>query len=242
MIDFHSHVLPNVDDGSRDIQESLEMLRMSANQGIKTMVATPHFYVEQDTVEGFLSKRKKAFDVLMQNCKEQNLPHIECGAEVYFFNELSQLDNVESLSIASSRYILIEMPFEIWTNRTFDSLYNLIIRKRLIPIIAHIERYIPIQRDMRKIKTLMDMDVLVQINGSFINNWRTRRKALSFIKMGKVHLLGSDCHNIENRKPNLKKSFDIIEKKLGIETVATINSNGKKILESTSWTCEDVKL
>jgi len=234
MIDFHSHILPNIDDGSRDVEESLELLRMSANQGIDTMVATPHFYVEQDTVESFLKKRQRAYDALMEHTKGENLPDVKWGAEVYFFNELSQLENVERLSIGSGRYILIEMPFEVWTKRTFDSLYNLMARKRLIPIIAHIERYIPVQRDMKKINTLLDMDVLVQMNGSFINNWKTRRKALGLLKKEKVHLLGSDCHNIGSRKPNLQSAFEIIEKKLGIEKINEIDNQGKKILESTS--------
>jgi len=234
MIDFHSHILPNIDDGSRDVNESLELLRLSANQGIDTLVATPHFYVERDTVESFLIKRQKAYDTLIEHIKEEDLPHVECGAEVYFFNELSQLDNVESLAIGSSRYILIEMPFEIWTKRTYDSLYNLRVKKRLIPIIAHIERYFPVQRDMKKINALLDMDVLVQMNGSYINNWQTRRKALSLLKRDKVHILGSDCHNTENRKPNLKSAYDIIEKKLGINKIMEIDTVGKKILESTS--------
>ena len=230
MIDFHSHILPSIDDGSRNVDESIALLKMSADQGIDRIVATPHFYMDQDTIESFLEKRQRSFETLLER-DLNGLPQIELGAEVYFYEELCQADLLSDLAVGGGRYILIEMPFEAWTRRLLDALYRMSIKRRLIPIIAHLERYLPFQKDMGKIQALFTMDVLIQINGSFINNRKTRRQAMKWLKYGNVHILGSDCHNMENRKPNLGPAFEAIEKKLGMSKINEIYQYGQMILD-----------
>ena len=121
IVDFHSHLLPAVDDGSKSLQESMELLRMEAEQGIRHVVATPHFYPQHDFPERFLKRRAEAEMILREEmAKYQGLPELSIGAEVYFFNRMSESDVVSQLTIDQKRCILIEMPGPPWS----DSMYR----------------------------------------------------------------------------------------------------------------------
>ena len=99
-------------------------------------------------------------------------------------------------------------------------------------IIAHIERFIDFQKGTNYINELLSLGPLVQMNGEYINGFFTKSKALNMIREGKVQLLGSDCHNLDRRCPNLGKAFSTIEKKLGQDFVDKINKIGYDIIYS----------
>ena len=117
MIDFHSHILPGIDDGSKDVAESLAMLSALKEQGVDTVVATPHFYANHHSVEEFLRRRQKAMDRLSAELSE-GAPTIVLGAEVRYYEGISHLQNLESLCIGDSKLLLLEMPFYKWTEYT----------------------------------------------------------------------------------------------------------------------------
>lgn len=234
MIDFHTHVIPDIDDGSRSVCESIQMLRMSADMGVDTIVATPHFYAGQKSISEFISRRKHAFDSLMEACAaeaEAEVPDIVLGAEVEFFPGMSGEADISLLCIADTRYMLLEMPFEPWSRRTMNEVRALLSVYGINPIIAHIERYFSIQGN-DTINGLLDMEVPVQINGSYLINTQSRRKALKLFKENCAHLLGSDCHNMTSRKPNLDKACEIIKRKLGNEKLNQIEALGRSILQA----------
>ncbi len=225
VIDFHSHVLPGIDDGSNSIAESVAMLRMEAEQGIKHVVATPHFYARYDTPERFLKKRLEAERQLREEMQKHNgLPQISIGAEVYFFNGISESDAILELTIDSKRYILIEMPQAPWTDAMYRELEGIYIKRGLIPIVAHVDRYIRPFRTFGIPQRLEELPVLVQANAEFFLNRGTSAMALRMLRDGKIHLLGSDCHNLQSRKPNLESAVKVIEKRLGEEALARIHS------------------
>ena len=116
VIDFHSHILPGIDDGSKDLETSLEMLRMSAAQGVTDMVATPHFYASKEGFETYLEKRIHAFETLCAS-RTPDMPRIRLGAEVAFFKGISQAEKIEKLAEQTGRILLLEMPFMEWTDR-----------------------------------------------------------------------------------------------------------------------------
>ena len=119
-VDFHSHILPGVDDGSKSVEESLELLRMEAQQGIRHVLATPHFYASHDTPERFLKRRAAAWEKLRAAmANEPGLPEVTLGAEVYYFNGISDSDVLKELTIGKKRFILIEMPLPPWTDRMY---------------------------------------------------------------------------------------------------------------------------
>ena len=176
VIDFHSHILPGIDDGSRSLEQSIAMLKMEAEQGIRKVVATPHFYAQHDKPERFLQKRAEAEKLLREEmAKHNDLPELEIGAEVYFFSGISDSDITSELTIGEKRYILIEMPMPPWSERIYRELENLWIKQDLVPIVAHIDRYIAPLRTFGIPKRLEELPVLVQANAEFFLEKSTRR-------------------------------------------------------------------
>lgn len=113
MIDFHSHILPAMDDGSRNIEESLQMLRMLQEQGVERVIATPHFYADENPPDVFLRRRADAWEHLRAHLT-QGLPHVLLGAEVHYFQGISRTAQVRQLCIQDTGVLLLEMPFSGW--------------------------------------------------------------------------------------------------------------------------------
>lgn len=215
MIDIHTHTLPEIDDGSSSVSESVEMLRLQYNMGVDTVIATPHFYIEKADPKLFLETRRAAAEKLMtalDGIKER--PALAFGAEVQFYPELYSLEELNSFCFSGTRYILVEMPFAKWSEYTYRALERLYTDRGVTPIVAHIERYMGYQSD-DVISRLIEANALVQINGNFVISRKTRRKALGMIKDGAVCFIASDCHNLSFRKPNLAEAFGKVTKKLG---------------------------
>ena len=215
-VDFHSHILPGVDDGSRSVEESLEMLRAEARQGIGTVVATPHFYANHDTPERFLRRRAAAWEMLQTAmAQEAGLPEVILGAEVYYFSGISDSDQLHRLTTGQKRYIMLEMPTVPWTQNMYQEMENIYTKHGITPIIAHIDRYISPLRHRQILDRLEELPVLVQANSDFFLRPITAPLALRMLKEKRIHLLGSDCHNCSTRKPELGRAIEKIEKHLG---------------------------
>lgn len=231
MIDMHTHVLPRIDDGSKSSDMSLEMLKESYRQGVNALVATPHFYIKSDDIESFLEKREASFKRLAEKVKnEDEIPDIYLGAEVFYFNGISKMDNIEKLCINSGKYILLEMPFSKWNSRVFQEVDDLIYNRRLTPVIAHLERFVNFQKGTDNIERLISMKVIPQMNGENLMGFFNKGKALKWLSDGVIKLLGSDMHNTESRPQNLGKACEIISKKLGSGILDDIEKLSKEII------------
>lgn len=231
MIDFHSHILPKIDDGSKSSDMSVEMLNISFQQGITHIVATPHFYLRENKgVQDFIDYRissLKALEKKLENCPT---PEIILGAEVYYFRGMSEFENLDKLCIENTNYLLLEMPFERWNDKILNDVDNIHIKRNIVPVIAHLERYIQFQKGTDYIERLVGLGFPIQVNADFFNNFFTRGKAIKLLQSGIVKLLGSDCHNLDSRRPNLGQACDIIRKKVGNDALENITDFSKKIL------------
>ncbi len=207
-VDIHSHVLPNMDDGSKSTLESRRMLIKSEEQGIRYLAATPHFYPEENSPEQFLERRQEAADQLRQEW-QPGLPKILLGAEVYYFDGISRAVEISRLCIEGTSLLLLEMPFVPWTDRMLAEVRYLNERSDLTILLAHIERYLRFQRK-RVWDELLEAGILMQCNADFFIHLRTRYKALGMLKKGRIHFLGSDCHNMSARPPHLGEAVRLI--------------------------------
>lgn len=231
IIDFHSHILPGMDDGSSSAAESLEMLRMEAQQGIRHVVATPHFYPQYDTPERFLRRRAEAEAILRKEMQQHTgLPGLSVGAEVYYFPGIGNSEAVSGLTIGGKKGILIEMPASPWSGAMYRELEDLHRKQGLLPIVAHVDRYIGRFRTHGIPERLLDVPVLVQANAEFFLRRSTASMALRMLQENKIHLLGSDCHNLTSRKPNLGQAIGLIEKRLGTDMIAQIINAEQSVL------------
>ena len=231
VVDFHSHLLPLVDDGSKSIDESIALLRMEAEQGIRRVVATPHFYPQHDSPDRFLKRREMAERELRDAMREHaGLPELSIGAEVYYYRGISDSDAISELTIDNKRCILIEMPGSPWTDVMYRELEALYVKRGLIPIIAHLDRYIGRFRTFGIPKRLAELPVMVQANADFFLDRATSSMAMRMLSHGGIHLLGSDCHNLDTRKPNLGEAVDRIRKRLGDDALMRINACEQDVL------------
>lgn len=233
IVDFHSHVLPELDDGSRSAEQSIAMLQKEAEQGIHQVIATPHFYAHTDDPMRFLRARSQSEALLREEmAKYPSLPSLAVGAEVYYFNGISDSDVLSELTIDQKRYILIEMPMCQWTERMYKDLEGIWIKQGLTPVIAHIDRYISPFRTFGIPRRLEELPVLVQANAGFFLHRSTRNMALRMLRQGRIHVLGSDCHDMQDRAPNLGEAVNIIEKKLGQSSLDRIHYYEDEILNT----------
>ena len=230
-VDFHSHILPGIDDGSKTVEQSIAMLTMAAEQGIECVVATPHFYPSYDTPEHFLEKRARAEAELREALQQRtDLPEVIVGAEVYFFRGISQSELLPELTIRGKRCILLEMPPAPWSEDIYRELEEIWDKWGIPPIIAHIDRYIGPFRTYGIPKRLSCLPVLVQANADFFLEKATAGMAMRMLKRDQIQLLGSDCHNLTSRKPNLGDALERIRQKLGQETVDEIHALASEVL------------
>lgn len=234
-IDFHTHILPGVDDGSRSVEESVGLLCMEAEQGIRCVVATPHFYANHDSPERFLKRRKMAWDRLREVIKDRaELPEVVLGAEVYYFPGMSDCDELQKFTVGKSRHMLLEMPCSPWTESMYREIEAIRTKQGITPIIAHIDRYIGPFRTFGIPKRLEDLPVLVQANAEFFLSRVSAGMAMRMLQQDRIHLLGSDCHDLKQRKPNLEMALTAIEKRLDKTAYSRIREYEEAVLKEAT--------
>lgn len=232
IIDFHSHILPGIDDGSASVEESAAMLRQEAEQGVEHVIATPHFYAHHDTPSRFLDRRNEAEARLRQAVSGQaGLPRLEVGAEVYFFPGISDSERLSELTIGGKRCILLEMPPSPWTESMYREMEQIWLKRGITPVIAHVDRYIGPLRTHRIPERLAELPVLVQANASFFLKQSTSAMAMRMLRRDQIHLLGSDCHNLRYRPPNLGHAVEKIRRILGEDVLERIGEYQRSVLD-----------
>lgn len=198
MTDTHTHILPGMDDGAQDLKESLSMLRMCRKQGVDTVILTPHFYPDRESLERFLQRRDQAFRQLQAALPSQ-APRLVLGAEVAWFPGIERMQQIRQLCIGDTRYLLLELPYEAWTDAQLNSVWELAANGAVIPVLAHVERYLHLQRH-GQMQALMDMQLPMQLSAGIFSKFFGRKKALKLMQRGQW-MIGSDCHNLTNRLP-----------------------------------------
>lgn len=205
--DTHTHILPGIDDGAKNKEESQKMIEMLKNQGITDVIFTPHFYNYETTLDKFVQKRDTAFEQIKDSLGDIKA---HMGAEVYLVDTLFGIDDISELCIDKSNYILVELPFNEHNQEKILSMLNrLCVTFQVIPILAHLEKYHSFfNSDF--LHEISKIECLVQIDIDSLKHPFLRKKINKFIERGYIQFVGSDCHNLKERKPN----FDVLEKNL----------------------------
>ena len=232
LIDFHTHILPGIDDGSRDEGMTLAMLKEEAGQGVGLVVATPHFYANRTSMDGFLRRRDDALERTKRALEGAagQMPDLTTGAEVYYFRGIGKADAVSKLCVGDTRTMLLEMPFEQWTEDVYRDVEQLVRSKGLDIVLAHVERYVEFQKDVGIWDRVMALPLTRQINAgsllkrrSLFHRDRTRKFCMDLLKEYPDTIIGSDCHNMTSRVPNLALGRAEIERELGAEALRRVD-------------------
>lgn len=210
--DLHCHFLPGMDDGCKTPEESVRLLEEQYRQGCRGVAATPHYYAVE-SIESFLTRRKKAAGRLLAELRTRSpvaIPNICFGAEVAFRETLESEQELERLCYGKSRYLLLEMPFTPWTDRTVRGVERIANLLGVVPVIAHIERYSSVA-EPAYIEALMNLNVLIQLNAGNFAGGSTERKALRLVRNGNIQILGTDSHNMATRSPNMEAAIESLQ-------------------------------
>ena len=228
MIDFHSHFLPAIDDGSRSPAQSEQMLRSSFAQGVEVIAATPHFYAWHMDPKQFLSRRQRALESICYD--EGTMPQILLGAEVAYYDSMQFSEELGLFCIGKSRLLLVEMPFTVWTERMVKNIASLPVNQGVTPVLAHIERYLHYGKNKKWLPFLQEQGVLIQSNCEFFLSRLRGRHAVKLLQQGVIQFLGTDCHNMEDRQPNMEQTIRKIVAMGGRKRLAEVEATAKKLL------------
>lgn len=231
MIDFHCHLLHGIDDGSRSLEKSIEILKKSGEQGVEKIVATPHFYASEMSIDSFLKKRQTAYEELTAEIREPGLPELMLGAEVAFFDNMSDSERMADLTVRGTDIIMVEMPFVDWEEYHLREIEKL--ASEYTVIIAHIERFIN-RRNKKKINELIEMSrrlpIRIQVNSEAFENRKLRKKLIKMFADGDAHMLGSDCHGMNRRPPNLPTGINVLRDELGDAFIQSLKEGNEEML------------
>jgi len=232
--DFHTHILPDIDDGAKNLDMSLNLLKMEIEQGVKQICFTPHFSADED-IDKFIEKRNKAYDTLLSKISEDrllNIPKFYLGAEVALNFDTPDIDNLSKLCIGETDLILLEPPYTYWADWLPDVVYRIIVEKNLTPVIAHVDRYLDNKQCVRILNKLSEMNVLMQFNSYNLTNAKTRSLLKQIEKRGNIPLIGSDAHNPYSRTVTMNKTQSFKFKLLfGNDFIDNVNKQTKNILK-----------
>lgn len=228
MIDIHSHIIPKIDDGAKDLETSLRLLEIARDGGTKSIIATPHYY------KGFYNFEYKDISrkiEVLKTLAKNNFIDIDIyyGQEICFFKDMfKELEERKIGTINNTKYMLIEFPLDDFTKDIFDEIYELQIRG-IQPIIAHPERYKVFKNNPQEINKLIEEGYLFQLNsGSILGEFskETKKTAELFLKNNIYSFIGSDAHNLKTRTSSLGR----INEALDMQYINQYKNNGIKML------------
>lgn len=214
MIDIHCHIIPGVDDGSADFAESLSMGETAAACGVSDIIVTPHCNIPGSYGNYYGEEYEAAYSELKELFKTNGINiALHRGMEVFGTDDIGRLyDNRAVITLAGSRYMLVEFDFGDDAWRVRDVLLHL-LRRGVTPVIAHPERYDMIQYDLQFALDWVEMGCLLQINRTSLLGSRTdpaSKAAFDLMDLGAVHVVATDAHGVFSRTTDLFEAFDLI--------------------------------
>ena len=215
-LDIHAHILPSVDDGAKDMETTVALLQMLKAQGVTDVIATPHFYPNEENLEDFVTRATKAYDDLKQEIKDSDLPNVYLGCELRYFGGMGKSEAIKQFTINRTNYLLLELPYGApITKLVLQDIIDINERLGVIPILAHIERYSKVKGYKKLLKLISGGYALAHVNASAVLSKEEYKACIKLIKGGYVSYLASDTHSLHRRPPQIKAALDLISEKLG---------------------------
>ena len=232
MIDIHTHILPNIDDGARSIEETFNLIKEAKNAGFEAIVSTSHYkegYYETDTPE-----REVWINAIYENLKAKNIDvELYLGNEIYMSeNMIRLLEEGKASTINDTSYVLFEMPLNAEPLNLYDVIYEM-LQYKIVPILAHPERYTFIQKEPELVYDLIKKGVLMQANyGSIIGQYGEKAEIIvkKFLENDMIHMLGSDVHRPGTIYPKIPEILSKLEELIGEEKLEKLTTKNPKLV------------
>lgn len=232
--DMHSHLLPELDDGSESVEMSLQLIKKLCNQSVNNICLTPHYYSNMESISDFVAKRQESMDKLFPNLPKD--VNVCVGAEVYVSRYLFNNTDLSDLCYGNSKYILCEFGFNSrFEEHTMGHLYRLVNNYGLTPVLTHVERYTNLMKSEKLLRNLVDLGVIVQSNIEAYKSFTLRRKLIKYLNKGYIHILGTDCHSVQRGNPDeYMNVINLIKDKCGQDCVNLIVEHSKEIFNKSN--------
>ena len=236
MIDIHSHILFNIDDGAATLEDSVKLCRDAADNGVKLITATPHFF-DYSHIRSFVSERNHKISVLREILDEEDIPiSVAAGSELFLNDKVFSAGDLDALTINGSRYMLCEFPLGPFDIDRAPLWIDELISRGYTPIVAHPERYIEFHRNLYIIDELLDREVVFQVNIDSLtgkNGEEPQKMAVDMVMRKIALLIGSDAHDTEYRHTRLREKFkdlpEFIDERILLDCM---DKNAKAILKN----------
>lgn len=231
MIDFHTHILPNIDDGSRSIEETFNLINEAKNVGFEAIVSTSHYIEEY--YETNAPEREVWINAIYENLQAKNIDiKLYLGNEIYISeNIIKLLEEGKASTINDTSYVLFEMPLNVEPMNLYDVIYEM-MQYKLVPILAHPERYSFVQKEPELIYDLIEKGVLMQANyGSILGIYGEKPKMIvrKFLENNMIHFLGTDVHRQNTIYPKVPEVLVEIKQIVGEEKLKEITTINPKL-------------
>ena len=242
MIDIHSHIIFDVDDGPKTLEDSRRLLEESYRQGVRTIISTSHRRkgMFETPEEKIAANFKQVQDLAKQVADDLTVLY---GSEIYYTSDiLKKLEEGTFPSLGGTKYVLIEFSMNTPYKDIHSALGN-VIRLGMTPVVAHIERYHCLENDEDKVSELINMGCYMQVNSSnilktklFGDRYKFMKKRVQFfLERGLVHFVASDMHNLDDRPPYMQKAYQIVAKKYGAARAEELFKTNQEILLSNEF-------
>lgn len=240
MIDIHSHIIFGADDGPKTLEESLALLQMAYDQGVRHIVATSHRRKGMfETPEGqIFSNYDKVKQVASQKFPDLSLYY---GGELYYTPDMAdKLEQGLVPTMNGTHFALIEFS-SVTSYKDIHNAINKILLLGITPIVAHIERYNALEFEASKVKELINMGAYMQVNASHVLKPKLlgdklklyKKRAKFFLDENLVHVIASDMHNTVERRPQMKQAYEVVEDAYGsLRAQALFETNSQHLLEN----------
>lgn len=237
MIDIHSHIVFDVDDGPRNKKETKALLQYAYDQGIRTIVSTSHrrkrmFETPEEKIAANFQEVQKIAKEVADDLQ------VVYGAEIYFTSDvLDKLDQNLIPTLGGTSYALIEFSMDTPWKEIHKALSD-VLRLGITPVVAHIERYHALENEEKKVQDLINMGCYIQINSSSVLKPKLfgdkykfmKKRAQYFLDRDLVHFVASDMHNLDARPPYMKEAYQVIQKKYGKQKANELFKENQRIL------------
>ena len=233
-IDMHCHILPGVDDGSVNIDQTIKMMQIAYNDGTRGMIATPHYHIGRMAVDR--KECESRLEAVKKRAKETGIEmELYLGTEVYYFSEaFDKITDGEILPLAGSSYVLIEFEPRVEYARILRAAANA-AAEGYVPIFAHVERYMCHLEKPALCKELIEHGALLQVNAASVvgkHGKDVQKFDKKILKKKWVSFVASDAHGDKHRRPRLMEAYEYVKKKVGEDYADDIfYNNQRKVIE-----------
>lgn len=237
MTDLHTHILPGMDDGAKELSQALALLEKEYLQGVRKIALTSHYHCEGESPDDFLERRASAFALLSAAVPEGMT--LKQGCEVFFSPMLMSVD-VRRLCLEGTSYLLLELPVlqkPAFLREVLTGLGEL----GIVPLIAHVERYAYVRRDPALLREWISLGARIQANAGSLSG-PDGTFLLRLIDGGLVHVLASDTHSVSHRPPDLRRGLDLVSRRLGAERARSLEENAARIFAGQSVPVSQVRV